>query len=982
MGVAALLAGPDRALGQPTPPAQTQPSGDALRPAIPQLLIRAAGAASWTDGQTNIVLLRGGVELQAGEATLQAPDAILWLEKLPGEARTRADVVLLGTDEQNAIVQTPEARQFGERLAANVIVDGVRFDVPVREARDMSASEIYQRALPLRPRPAPTTGPAAGPVQPGSATQPGTVVPIEAPAVERTVAPVRLTAADVRTTPSADGTIALLATGGVFLSQRADNGDPLELRADRAVVFTALERLDEGALQADALREKITGVYLEGDVRIVYTPGGGDREGFTAVEQRLEAARAFYDFETERAVLTRAVLHTTAPEASGALRAREPITLRADTIRQLARGRYEADNAEISTSRFAVPDYSLNASRVFVRREEGRSVFGADNVNARLFDVPFFWFPSVRGSTVDNRLPLRRVSVGDSKDFGFGVETTWGLFETFNTTPPRTLDATYTLGHLGDRGFTAGLDADYYGDIFLFGNRPETFSGELTAFLVDDHGFDNLGRERASIEQDDLRGRFFWQHLHYFPGDWSAQARVGFASDETFLEQWERRQFWEGPPHDLFFNVDRASGNELLGMGVVYDINDFATTSNEFQEGASIERLPEARYARFGDRLGPVTLTSRNRVGLLQFNNFQPDLVADLGFRDFGSPDVDESFPGIPAYGYTGTPEKLIGRGDFRQELSLPLEMDGVSVVPFLVGRFTAYSDHLNGGAVGRALGGAGLRVGTAFSRTDDRIYSRILDIDRVRHVIEPSVTGFTSWQSEDANDLYIFDQGIDTISDVTAVQLAMRQRWQTKRGGPGRKRSVDFLTWGIEANFFEDEPDELFVPTNAGFATAAGFRGLFFASEPESSLPRDGINTDALWRISDTTALVGDAAYSLESDDLVTLAAGVIITRDDRLSYSIGGRYVEPLDLLLGVGSIDYRLSQRYSLAAAASYDVEISDIRHTSVMVTRRFDRFLINVGVYTDRIDDDSGIRFMIAPIGFRDLSLSSNQLEERR
>lgn len=961
--------------------AQTQPAGapgpDALRPSAPRLLVKAARADSWSEGQTNIILLRGGVELQAGEATLRAPEAVIWLEKLPGEARSRADVVLVGTAEENAVIQTPEARQFGERLAANVIVDGVRIDVPQREARDLSASELYRAAALLRPAPATQPAPE-GPVPPGGTTRP-TII---APPTTRRVAPVQLIAKELRTTPTDDETLAVLATGGVFLMQRSDEGDLIELAADRAVVFTSLKRLDEaGGLDPAALREAITGVYLEGDVRIVYTPGRRGRrdqkQGFAALEQRLEARQVFYDFTTDRAVLTKAVLHTSEPEHG------QPLTVRADVIRQLARGNYNAQSAEISTSRMAVPDYSLNASRVFIRTRRDRAVFGADNVSARLFEVPVLWFPAIRGATLDNRLPLRQVSVGQSSVFGNEIQTTWGLFETFNATPPQTLDATYSLGYLSDRGVSAGLNADYYGDLFLFGNRPETFSGDLRGFLVNDNGVDKLGGKRLPIPQDELRGRVYWEHEQYLPGGWSALARLGYVSDPGFLEQWQRRQFWDGEPHDMFFNVERARGNELLGLQIIYDINDFATTADTFQEGADVERLPEGQYARFGQRLGLLTLTSRNRIAALQFNNYGSDPAAELGLVDRpASTALDESFTGIPAHGYTGTPESITARADFRQEVSLPVQASGLSLTPFAVGRLTAYGDQVNGEETGRVLGGVGVRLGTALVRTDDSIYSQIFDLDRMRHVVEPSITGFASWQSQDASDFFIFDQGIDDITDVTAVQVALRQRWQTKRGAPGRRRSVDFFTWNIEANLFDTGRDEVIVPTGAGLASAAGFRGLFFASEPEASLARDGINTDAQWRISDTTALVGDAAYSLESDDLVTVAAGMTVTRDDRLSYSIGGRYVEPLDLTLAVGSINYNLSQRYSIAAAASYDVDVNDVRNTTVLITRRFDRFFVNVGLYLDRIDDDSGIRFMVAPVGFREFALSSNQLDRTR
>ena len=654
-------------------------TADALRPATPGLRLKAASAASWTDGQTNIVLLRGGVEIQAGEATLRATDAVLWLEKLRGESRTRVDVVLLGTAEVNAAIETPEARKYGTRLAADLVIQGgVRLDVPEREARDLSDTPIYEAALVLRPVHEPVPSAPGGPARPGEAgttTRPGTTS-LEGTATTRPVAPVQLTAAQLRTAPGTDGKLAILASGGVFLMQRSANEDLIELRAAQAVVFTNLRRLDEvaGGTDLGALQEAITGVYLEGDVRIVFTPSPQRRRGggFGSAEQRLEAQRAFYDFLTDRAMLTRVVLHTTEP-AFG-----QPLTLRAQTVRQLALGQYEARQAEISTSRFAVPDYSLNASRVFVRSGQTRAVFGGDHVTARLFEVPFFYFPAVRGATIDNRLPLRSVAIGHSRDFGAGIDTQWGLFETLGLTPPQSLDASYSLGYLGDRGLTAGLDAEYRGEIFRFGNRPELFQGGLTAFGVRDHGADNLGRRRAQIHYDDVRGHVFWQHQHYLPGDIAAFGRVGYVSDPTFLEQWRREQFWDGAPHDLAFAVERSNGNQVFGVAAVYELNDFATSANVLQENLGVERLPEASYARLGDRLGPLTLSSRHRVGLLQFNNYGVDPLADLGFQDrAATTDFDESFRGIPAYGYTGAPEQLTARGDFRQEVALPLHLGG-----------------------------------------------------------------------------------------------------------------------------------------------------------------------------------------------------------------------------------------------------------------------------------------------------------------
>src|SRR2546430_245842 len=84
--------------------------------------------------------------------------------------------------------------------------------------------------------------------------------------------------------------------------------------------------------------------------------------------------------------------------------------------------------------------------------------------------------------------------------------------------------------------------------------------------------------------------------------------------------------------------------------------------------------------------------------------------------------------------------------------------------------------------------------MSSAFRKVDDTAHSDLFDIHRLRHVIEPKLNLFAGVENKDRNDVFIYDEPIDQIWDISAVQLALRQRWQTKRGGPGNWRSVDFF--------------------------------------------------------------------------------------------------------------------------------------------------------------------------------------------
>ncbi|HEX2971430.1 MAG TPA: hypothetical protein VHP11_03805, partial [Tepidisphaeraceae bacterium] len=240
-----------------------------------------------------------------------------------------------------------------------------------------------------------------------------------------------------------------------------------------------------------------------------------------------------------------------------------------------------------------------------------------------------------------------------------------------------------------------------------------------------------------------------------------------------------------------------------------------------------------------------MTFFSTNSLAALRYNisDVSPQ---DLGFQGGnGNPFIS---PGMPSLGLpydlnrssltAGLNEDLLYRGDLRQELDWPFSVGKVRVVPYVIGHYTEYSDSVDGSALARLHMGGGLRANTAFWKVDDTVQSELFDLHRLRHVVEPSVNVYSSVQSEDRSDIFIYDEPVDAITDISAVQWALNQRWQTKRGGPGNWRSVDFFTFNAAWNyFFSQPPDVELNPTN--------FRGLYFVSLPEASVARNSLNLD-----------------------------------------------------------------------------------------------------------------------------------------
>ncbi len=922
--------------------------------------INAHIASTWTQGNTSVIQLTGPVTIQLDNASLSADEAVIWLTPEPGTVipHQQATIALIG---HARLKQTGITRTGDELLVTTVARDGISLMADQRLAQDLTDTLLYRRGLALRRTGAPPPPPAhtaAPPPPPATRPHPATA---PAPA-SRPAPPVTLRfGGTLQQTQTPQGKVAVVIDGGILLLQKRPDGDFLELRADRVVLFTTLDSLREaGAARIQRLQDAIAAVYLEGDVRIEYTP-----HDTTRGPQRLQADRVYYDLANDRAILTDAVVHSVEPTLQ------IPIILRAQNVRQLDVGQYNAHKAQLTTSAFATPTYSLAASDIYVRQSDTgdprlgtRTTFTAHDATFNVLDLPIFYFPLVGGSVTEQGFPLRQAAITNSSRFGLGVETTWGVLEALGLAKPRGFDLAGHLDYFGDRGPALGLDGKYNGGFITQTTKdPWNFQGGFHTYFVHDTGFDDLGRGRADPDRT-IRGQFLWEHQHFFPDDWQMQLRAGYVTDPTFLEEWFPNQFDNGLPHDLSFYVKRQHDTEATTFLLNAQPRDFVTTADALQEQFEVEHLPEFGYHRIGDSFADdnFTLFSDNTLSRLRFHTSNVPLTAQ-GFP----PGLT---PGLPSLGTTGVTDSAVYRANLRQEINYPASLGPIRLVPYIEGIYTGYTDAPNGGWQNRLYSGVGLRATTAFWKVDDSAQSDLLDIHRLRHVIEPELNLFTSGTTVERSDVFVFDEPTDAISDISAMQLALHQRWQTKRGGPGRWRSVDWITWNLQANLFANQPpDALLEPL--------GFRGLYFPTLPETSIPRNSLNTDATWRISDTTALLGDVQYNLDESDLATAAIGLAVRRDPRLSYYLGTRYINQLNSNIATFAVDYQLTKKYTLAFSQSFDFSQQDNVASSITMTRKFDRFFVAVRVYHNSTDDTSGITFNLIPEGLPGQILNSVQ-----
>jgi hypothetical protein len=306
-----------------------------------------------------------------------------------------------------------------------------------------------------------------------------------------------------------------------------------------------------------------------------------------------------------------------------------------------------------------------------------------------------------------------------------------------------------------------------------------------------------------------------------------------------------------------------------------------------------------------------------------------------------------------------------VGRLDSRNEADVPITLGPVKLLPFITQRASWWGNSPRDGGVTRLFGQYGIRSNMYFSKTDPSIQSRLFDINGIRHILKPEVIAWASHNTTDPSEVYPFDPGIENIHDFDGVTLGLRQRWQTKRGGPGRWRTVDWVTLDLEMGAFNDSP------------SATPQTGGTFTSRPENSIARNFVNMDFMYRISDETAVLSDANWDMNDGELDIYNLSIAVERTPRLSYFWGYRYINETESnLLGFGA-NYQLTKKHSIAFREYFDLERGETEEFDIAYIRKFPRWYVAITFELDEIEDDIGVSISAWPEGIPEAAVGSRR-----
>lgn len=791
---------------------------------------------------------------------------------------------------------------------------------------------------------------------------------------------------EVRFKTVGNESVTIIPNGYVLLN-REDGSPAIEFRAQHIVLFgPPLEKsTTKPATPAPAtanpdqkaLTQAVTGVYLEGDVTV------------DAGEHKMQAARLYFDVTTNRAVMLDATLSTVDEKAVPPI----PLYMRAEEIRMLSRTEFAAHKATFSTSEFYTPHYHIGASDIYLQnqtpRDEDRNIAGAPNFAFKakgatidILGVPVFYWPYLAGDTSNGAIPLRRIRIGDSKTYGLSLETTWDIFALAGQVAPKNLSADLHLDYFSKRGPAGGVDATW---------KADDYQGFMKSYIMEDNGKDRLGTQREDINpQDNDRGRFILRHQQDLGDGLTIQIEGAYISDPNFLQQFYAGEFDTDKEQETSFYIKKQGEKDAISLLGKFNLLDFTTISDQIDDQFTTEKRPEAKYWRIGDSFNDVfTYYSESGVANLHtsMTDYTPDQLALM-----------PNFLGLPAavvppnqtfrdyYKQHGWTDSNVLRGDTRQEIDMPLQLGDAKIVPYATGRVTAWDaafpDKNNDGTdrngdTTRLWGAGGIRSSMQFWKVYDDANSVFFNVHRLRHVIEPTFNIFASGADQDRRDLQPFDRDVEGINRASGMQLALNQRWQTKRGGEGHWRNVDWLVLNVAYNQYwnKDKADDPGLVNPPGFFAGTPVRGFFFPSRPELSLAQNSIAVDGIWRVGERARLMGEMNYSLETGVVEQFATGLAIDQTDSLAYFLGNRYIRELNTNEVTVGVDYQVTKKYELIATESYDTEASRDILTSLTVVRKLPRFNTAFTVTYDANNSDTSFVFTAWPEGFPDMGFGN-------
>lgn len=754
-----------------------------------------------------------------------------------------------------------------------------------------------------------------------------------------------------------------LVVEGIRLQQpdgRVLDFGSISLEADNAIVWLRNQGGDPFAgLQSSP--DKPIEMYLDGN--IVFNQGN----------RVIYADRMYYNVSSEYGMVLSAEMLTPVPQYQGLMR------LKADVLQQFDRRNFKAYGAALTSSRLGVPRYWLQSSEVEFqdqRNEENLSVLtpadgnrstdlraSAKNNFLYVAGVPVLFWPTFKSNLARPSFYLTNAKYRNDRIFGNQVMLDWDVYQLLGINGPQGTDLTLSTDYFNNRGFALGGRFNYDRPTWLFG-APGT--GMVDAWFIDDTGRDFLGLDRTALTPEErIRGRVMSRHRIYLSPNVELISEGGYVSDRNFLEQYFEQDWDQEKDLVTGLRLRRYNTNRMFEVYGQARVNKFFTET---------ESLPRINYYWLGQDIlgGRFTWNSNSSVGYVHqrvaSTPIDPVDAAKFALLNW----EPQSAEGL--------------RATTRHELSLPMNLGFWKLTPYISGEAGFWNQDINREDVTRLAGQVGVRTSLPFWRANPNASSSLLDINGLAHKVNLYSDIFLADANQDYRRLPLYDPLDDNSQEhfrrrfvfdtfggvlperfdernyavragmqrwVTAgsgeifdntqqARVGLAQRWQTKRGLPGRERIVDLVSLDVSATLFPRAGRD-------NFGEDVG-----------------GLNYSFRYHVGDRLTLLSDGYADVFADGLKTASAGASISRPGTGDIYVGMLSIEgPISASILNGFVNYRLNEKWIVSGGAAFDFARTGQIGQTVSLTRVGESALLRIGMNVDRGRDNVSLNFNIEP-----------------
>lgn len=443
---------------------------------------------------------------------------------------------------------------------------------------------------------------------------------------------------------------------------------------------------------------------------------------------------------------------------------------------------YTAQKAFVTADDVAEPALRVEASSLKIVPGQ---YFQARHAVLYAGPVPIFYFP-IYTQRLDGK--------GNHFEFTPGTRSQYGgyLLSSYNWIFNDQLDGKVRLDYRSKRGIAGGLNFDTH-----LGRW-----GETTFKYYQLHDQDpQEGNAGYNIPED--RKRFAFTYDAEPLTNLTVKSQIRYQSDERVLHNFIESEYRANPQPSTFVEVNKHTDDFAVDVYAQPRINEFYE---------NIERLPDVRLTGF-------------RQQILE-TPFYYESETSAGYYRHSYAVTNNTVTGAD---YDAT------RADTYHQLTLPQTFYGwLNVTPRAGWRYTYYGEASGPGAttsdVQRTVFNTGAEATFKASQTWAGKTNRLLALDGLRHIIEPSVNYvYVPTPTHTPNELPQFDtelpslrllpiefpdyNSIDSVDAQNVLRLGLRNRLQTKRNG----QVADFFyfdlytDWRIDPQANQDDFSDVF---------------------------------------------------------------------------------------------------------------------------------------------------------------------------